>query len=293
MQTVEALRETIASVEDLQSVVRTMKTLAAVSIRQYEKAVEALADYSRTIDLGLHVVLSEGPHEMLRLPGLKGGSLGAVIMGSDQGLCGRFNEQIVSHALDALNELEPRQDHRVVVCLGARANAHIEEAGQQVEEHFSVPGSLTGVTPVVQGILMKLEELQALRELDRVVLFYNEPLPGASYHSHTLQLLPLDRNWFGKTLRQAWPTHGLPIYTMDRNRLFAALVRQYLFVSLYRALVESLASENASRLASMQVAERSIGERLEYLNAQSRHQRQSSITEELLDIVAGLEALSK
>ena len=293
MQTVEALRETIASVEDLQSVVRTMKTLAAVSIRQYEKAVESLADYSRTIDLGLHVILSEGPHEMLTLPGLKGGSLGAVIIGSDQGLCGRFNEQIVSYALDTLNELESRQDHRVVVCMGARANVHLEEVGQQVEAFFSVPGSLTGVTPVVQDILMKLEELQSQRELDRVILFYNESLPGASYRPHTLQLLPLDRNWFDKSHRQAWPTHIIPTYTMDRNQLFAALVRQYLFVSLYRALVESLASENASRLASMQVAEKNIGERLEDLNAQSRHQRQSSITEELLDIVAGLEAQSK
>lgn len=98
---------------------------------------------------------------------------------------------------------------------------------------------------------MKLEELQAQRELDRFFLFYNEPFPGAPYRPHTLQLLPLDRNWFDKTLRQAWPTHVLPTYTMDQNRLFTALIRQYLFVSLYRALVESLASENASRLTSM------------------------------------------
>lgn len=293
MQTVEALREMIASVEDLQSVVRTMKTLAAVSIRQYEKAVESLADYSRTIELGLHIILSEGIHEMLTLPELKGGSLGVVIIGSDQGLCGRFNEQVVSHALDTLNELEPRDDHRVVVCMGARANAQLEEAGQQVEAFFSIPGSLTGVTPVVQDILMKLEELQSQRDLDRVVLFYNETIPSATYRPHTLQLLPLDRNWFDKTILQVWPTHVLPTYTMDRNRLFAALVRQYLFVSIFRALVESLASENASRLVSMRVAEKNIGERLEDLNAQSRHQRQSSITEELLDIVAALEVLNK
>ena len=79
---------------------------------------------------------------------------------------------------------------------------------------------------------------------------------------------------------------------MDGERLFTKLIRQYLFVSLYRAFAESLASENASRLASMQGAERNIEERLADLNAQFHRQRQMSITEELLDIVAGYEALA-
>lgn len=78
---------------------------------------------------------------------------------------------------------------------------------------------------------------------------------------------------------------------MDREQLLSSLLRQHLFVSLYRAIVESLASENAARLASMQAAERSIDERLEALNTQFRYQRQHAITEELLDIVAGFEAL--
>ncbi len=78
---------------------------------------------------------------------------------------------------------------------------------------------------------------------------------------------------------------------MDRNRLFSALIRQYVFVSLYRACVESMASENASRLTSMQAAEKNIEDRLEELNAQYRHERQSSITSELLDIISGFEAL--
>ena len=70
------------------------------------------------------------------------------------------------------------------------------------------------------------------------------------------------------------------------------MIRQYLFVSLYRAFAESLASENASRLRAMQAAEENITERLEELNAQFRSERQSAITEELFDIVAGFEALT-
>jgi len=291
MQTIESLRQRIAGVEDLQTVVRTMKSLAAVNIRQYEKAVESLSAYYQTIELGLYVVLKDEFPEALASPSLPEGGLSAVVMGSDQGLCGRFNDQIASHALETLNGLEPRPELRQVLCVGGRAQAHLEEAGQPVEAGFSLPGSLSGITPAVQTVLMKLEEIQSRRGLDRILLFYNKSLPGASYLPQTLYLLPLDQAWLGNLTRKPWPSRVLPVYTMDRTRLFDSLVRQYLFVSLYRAFAESMASENASRLASMQVAERNIGERLEELHAESRHRRQTSITEELLDIVAGLEAL--
>jgi F-type H+-transporting ATPase subunit gamma len=80
---------------------------------------------------------------------------------------------------------------------------------------------------------------------------------------------------------------------MGRDRLFSCLVRQYLFVVLARAFAESLASENASRLAAMQSAERNIAERFDELQAQFHQQRQMAITGELLDIVAGFAALSE
>ena len=80
---------------------------------------------------------------------------------------------------------------------------------------------------------------------------------------------------------------------MDWDRIFRSLIREYLFVSVYRAFANSLASENASRLAAMQNAEKNIEERLEELDVQFHRQRQMTITEELLDIVAGFEALKE
>jgi F-type H+-transporting ATPase subunit gamma len=80
---------------------------------------------------------------------------------------------------------------------------------------------------------------------------------------------------------------------MPGKRLFVRFIRQYLFASLYRAFAESLASENASRLASMKGAERNIEERLSELSSLFRRQRQISITGELLDIVSGFKALAK
>jgi F-type H+-transporting ATPase subunit gamma len=83
------------------------------------------------------------------------------------------------------------------------------------------------------------------------------------------------------------------MFTMDAERLFSALIRQYLFVSLFRACAESLASENASRLAAMRGAERNIGDQLTELTHQFHQKRQMAITEELLDIASGFEALGE
>ena len=81
------------------------------------------------------------------------------------------------------------------------------------------------------------------------------------------------------------------MFTMDETQLFQALIHEYLFVSLFRAFAESLASENASRLASMQVAERNIEDHLRALSTEARQSRQMTITSELLDIIAAFEAL--
>jgi len=80
------------------------------------------------------------------------------------------------------------------------------------------------------------------------------------------------------------------MFTMDAERLFSAVVRQYLWSSVYRAAATSLASEHASRLASMQAAVRNIEEHLEEQRGEFRHLRQATITEEMLDIVTGFEA---
>jgi F-type H+-transporting ATPase subunit gamma len=125
-----------------------------------------------------------------------------------------------------------------------------------------------------------------------VLLFYNETTSGTAFAPTVQQLLPLDRRWLAQLEEQTWPTRMIPIFRLDWAPLFAALVREYLFVSLYRAFAESLASEHSSRLAAMQVAQDNAEERLDDLQRRFHQRRQSAITEELLDIAAGAEALS-
>jgi len=292
MQTVESLKRTIKSAQDLQSVVRTMKALAAVSIRQYQKAVESLADYNRTVEMGMQVALAQKTNGEASEAPTPSRLAGAIIFGSDQGLCGQLNEQIATHALRELASCGAGKESREVITVGQRVNDYVEDAGQRVAENLTNPSSTAGITPMVQELILILEDWHIQRRFEHVYLFYNEYLSGATYRPHTLHLLPLDRVFLAQLTRRPWPSRTLPLFTMEWNMLFSGLVREYFFVSLYRAFAESLASENASRLASMQNAEKNIEERLQELFGQFHRQRQMTITEELLDIVSGFEALS-
>jgi F-type H+-transporting ATPase subunit gamma len=105
-------------------------------------------------------------------------------------------------------------------------------------------------------------------------------------------LLPLDATWRQGLAKLRWPTKTLPEVMCGGTATLRALIREYLFISLFRACAESLASENASRLAAMQRAEKNIDELLESLNETFHRLRQSGIDEELFDVISGYDALS-
>jgi len=295
MQTAESISRTITVTEELQSVVKTMKALAGANIRQYERAAHAVAEYNRTVEMGLQVALQRFPHHLLTSqPGPKGaraGKSGAVVFGSDQGMCGQLNDQVVSHAVRALQKLAFRHQDQRTVAVGVRAAAQLEGFARAVEGSVPVPSSTAGITAAVEEVLRIIEDWHFSQGVEFVVLFYARPVSGAWYRVRGVQLLPVDSEWINGLRAKLWPSKVLPMFTMQEPRLFQLLIREYLFVSLFRAFAESLASENASRLASMQVAERNIEERLHTLTTESRQLRQTSITSELLDIIAAYEAL--
>lgn len=292
METIEFLRRRIESAKDLHSVVKTMKALAAVSIRQYERAVESLTEYKRAIEMGFQVILKQKPEGVGMTMPVLNERLGAVVFGSDQGMVGQFNEVIVRHAAAELAKRQVKKRDLTLLAAGGRASARLAEVDLPVEDYISLPGSVLAITAVVQEVVLKMESWRSEHGIDEILLFYNRPVSGASYDPHTLQLLPVDPEWFQGIVQTPWPCRPIPLFTMDWGRLFSLLIRQYLFVSLYRAFAESLASENAGRLASMQVAERNIENRLDELNTQYHQQRQGAIDAELFDLVAGFEALS-
>lgn len=291
MQTLEALGRQIDTVTDLNSVVTMMKTLAAVSIQQYERAVEALADYNRTIEMGFHIVLG-GESFHYQSGEADKGRTGAVVFGSDQGMCGRFNEEIVSFVRDRQQE-DDSQESWLLLVVGARAEGQLTDEGLSTDELYEVPISVSEITDLVLELLPRVERWRVESNVTRLLVFNNHRTMASSFEPLMLQLLPIDPVRLRQWRDEPWRSSSLPVFVTERDRLMSLLVRQYLFVALFRACAESLASENASRIAAMQAAEKNIEERLEELNGTFHQLRQASITEELMDVVTGFEALSQ
>ena len=286
-----SLRHKIASAGELESVVRTMKAMAAASIGQFESAVHSLEDYYRTVKLGLSICLHAGGPLQEAAPGRgdKAGAICAIVFGSDQGLVGQFNEVVLDSVLGSLAKLPQR---KVVWPVGERIQARLAELGLPAGQAFALPPSVGAITPLIGQILVQLESRRARGEIGEVYLFHNAPQAGALYQPASQRLLPLDEAWRQDLTANPCPTRNPPEVLNGVEQTLRALVREFLFVSLFRACAESLASENATRLAAMQRAEKNIAELLEALNRSFHRLRQGSIDEELFDVVAGFEALS-
>ena len=287
------LRRQIDSGTDLQSVVRTMKAIAASNIGQYEQSVRALADYERTVALGLGACLRTIGPTAWRVPPEGAPTsrvVGAVVFGSDQGLVGRFNEAVADHAVATLAKLPgtPR-----VWAVGERVHARLVDAGLPPAGRYAVPTSVHAIAPLVGQVLVDSQRRGAHDADSELLLFYNSPSSGPTYASVSQRLLPLDEDWRRTQVGLPWPTKYLPEVMGRSAATLAALIGEYLFVSLFRACAQSLASENASRLAAMERADKNIDELLDELRGSFHRLRQNEIDEELFDVISGFEALSR
>lgn len=290
--TTASLRRKIGSAGDLQSVVRSMKALAASSIGQYEQSVRALADYYRTVELGLSICFRKGAPAapMSEGEGRTGEAVvGAIVFGSDQGLVGQFNDVVADFAVQALATLPGKPQ---VWAVGERVQEHLSGAGLSPVGLFAVPNSVKAITPLVGKILVESEKRHSQGAISELHLFYNRSSAGAAFAPVSQRLLPLDEAWRRKLAELPWPTANLPELIGNGTATLRALIREYLFVSLFQACAESLASENASRLAAMQRADKNIDDLQEDLNGAFHRLRQSGIDEELFDVVSGFEALT-
>jgi F-type H+-transporting ATPase subunit gamma len=289
----DGLRRKIAGAQDLEGVVRSMKALAASSIGQYEKAVQSMDEYYRTVKLGLAVCLRQAEPlaagESNRAQ--PGGPIGAVVFGSDQGLVGRFNEVLVEFAEGKLRALSGKLTK--IWAVGERAHDLIADAGLGKASRLSVPVSVNTIASLTGQILIDIETARELGVVHAVYVFHNRPNSGATYEPVGKLLLPLDHIWQNKLAATLWPTNMLPEVIEGAPQALQAFIREYLFVLLFQACAESLASENASRLAAMQRAEKNIENILEELSRRLHRIRQESIDEELFDVISGFEALKK
>ena len=285
--TAASLRHKIASAGDLASVVRTMKAMAASSISKYENAVRSLDDYDRAVQLGLRACFRQSqPVSAWRPQGRAEAPVGAVVFGSDQGMVGQFNDLLGDFVLETLGNMPGK---KLIWTIGERMQVRLDGSALGVGGNFSLPSSIGAITALIGQILLAVENQREHGEITQLHIFHNRPMSGAIYQPVVQRLLPLDEGWRQEISSRPWPSNNLP-EVIAGGATLRAFVREYLFVSLFRACAESLASENASRLAAMQRAEKNIGELLEDLDNDFHRLRQSAIDEELFDVISGYEA---
>ncbi len=294
MDTLENLRNKTEGAKDLKSVVSAMKAMAGSNITQYETAVNSLADYYHTIALGII-----GYFEAEKIEGISDPkepktkseeTICAIVFGSDQGLVAQFNDSMASFVSASLKEIPGKKELWVV---GERVQLLLSDAGFTTSKLYAVPNDINAVTPLVTEILNKSRESQQKREVSTFYIFHNQPKPISGFTPVMQRFLPLDDKWKNSLQKVHWPTKLLPQIAGAAQPTLIALINGYLFTSLFKACVESLASENASRLDAMQRAEKNIADLLDDLNKKYHRLRQSSIDEELFDVVSGFEALNK
>jgi len=291
MEELELIKRQIEAAHELQSLVRVMKSVASSQIREYDQAVSSIEEYGRTVAAGLQVVMQQQPRRLADSTG-HGNRFGAIVLGSDQGLCGNFNERIAEFAIAKLEELQVAPRSRSILVVGERPTNYLEDAGHRIEGRLPFVGDHGAITKVILRVLEWVEEWDLRRRLEHIALFYNRPAEGATFQPEMQMLLPIDAAWLHSLATRPWPGRSIPTFSLDRDRLFAGLIRQHIFFTIYRAFIESLASENTSRLRAMQAAQKNIDERLDNLHAMHNRLRQTSITGELLDITTGYQAVT-
>jgi F-type H+-transporting ATPase subunit gamma len=286
--TLANLRRKIDGAVKLESVVRTMKAVAASSIGQYEAAVHALADYERSVQLGLSVCFRQsGLTPLISRSSSSAKVAGAIVFGSDQGLVGQFNEAMAEFVQKTLGAV---QGEKKIWAVGERIYGRLADAGMAMAGQFGVPSSVNAITSLVGQLQIAVEAQES--GYATIDVFYTKLASGAQYEPVSQRLLPLDAQWQKDLVKIQWPTKSLPELCGSEETNLRAFIREYLFITLFKACAESLASENASRLAAMQRAEKNIDSLMTDLNRTFYRLRQSSIDEELFDVIAGFNALS-
>lgn len=291
--TLEALNKRIKTTTDLRDIVGMMKMLSSVSIGPYERALKSLDSYGQTVRdafTGLmkddrfaytpRVVQAEQPKTI------------AVIIGTDNGLVGRFNRDIITFARQDLEDRHTLNKTQVI-CVGKRIGMMVGSAGLKSVATYPIMNSLKEVAVIASLILTEINTIIAQDKTDQVIVYHARKETGEPQKPVRVQLMPLPYAEMVNLKKEKWTGHTLPLVTADRMCLFQRLIHEYLTVVLSGALTASLAAEHYTRMVNMQQAEKNIDESLEKMNLTYQQVRQTNITDELIDIVSGAESIKK
>ena len=291
MPSLEVLQKRIKTTKDLRDIVSTMKSLSSVSILQYDQAAASLKGYRKNIRDGFHALLKCRPIPAQHKA--KDGKTLVIVIGSDNGLVGRFNKEILAKAQDSLLEESISKQDALFLTVGKRVAVLAENVHVNLFAKYAISNSIKFVNSLAGTIIMRIYEAMQAHKVTRVEVFYHKREQAASVSMEKITLLPFSEKIFQDLKKKPWKTNNVPLVTLPTNVLIQELIKEYLMIEVSAALTYSLAAEHHTRMINMQNAQKNIDDRLEMLNQEYQQKRQDVITEELIDVVSGSEAIKK
>ena len=296
MATVQDIRRRIRSVTNTRKITRAMELVAAAKLRKAQQRIEAMRPYADRM-LELMAGTARASSSVRGLPLLQQReqveTVAIVPLTGDRGLAGAFNSQILRRALALQRELQGEGKQARWVSVGRRGTGSLRF------RRLDLAGEFTGFTDQpryadAQAIAHRLTELYTDGEVDRVVVVYNQ-FESALVQRVTVQdVLPLSTDLLetDDEERQQDALRGDFIFEPEPEEILARLLPVYLETELYRALLESAASEHGARMTAMRNASKNAGELIDSLTLAMNRARQAEITQEILEVVAGADALT-
>jgi F-type H+-transporting ATPase subunit gamma len=290
------LKNRIGSVKNIQKITRAMEMVAAARLRRAEQRIEHLRPYASAIRRMTRQA-AEAAENIPSLPILQQHAeekrVGVMLVTGDRGLAGAFNSQILRAGLRAAREHEGSGRTVAYYASGRRGVSSLTFRG------LDVAGSYVGFTdrPAYANAREIAEDLMSGYtdgDLDRVEIFYNgyvSPLTQEVRHETLLPLQQADVLEEGEDEEDASGHHALVEYEPEPEEILHRLIPDYVEISVFRALLESTASEHGARMTAMRNASDNAGELIEGLTLQMNRARQAEITQEIMEVVAGAEAL--
>jgi F-type H+-transporting ATPase subunit gamma len=293
------VRNRIASVKNIQKITRAMEMVAAARLRRAEQRIEALRPYASAIRRMTRQA-AEAAGNVPRLPILSEhdsvNTVGLLLIAGDRGLAGAFNSNIVRAGVAAGREHGGEGRQVAYYASGRRPASSLTFRGLEPKASF-IGFSDRPAYADARGIAERLMAAYVDGEVDEVEVFYNGYISPISQTVRRETLLPLQQAAVleedSESDQEQRPGHrALVDYEPDPEEILARLVPDYVEISIYRALLESTASEHGARMTAMRNASENAGELIDDLTLEMNRARQAEITQEIMEVVAGAEGVS-
>ncbi|HUT78594.1 MAG TPA: ATP synthase F1 subunit gamma [Polyangia bacterium] len=296
MATLKDIRRRIGSVKSTQKITRAMKMVAAAKLRKAQEKAEnfrAYADLSASILIEVAAGATAEDHPLLERRPEPSRSL-LLVIGADRGLCGGFNSNLNRDVLALLKETAARGELVPELDIIGRKPKEFFARRDAVVRQFHAGVYDSPDYGTAARIARELSGSYEAGEIDRIDLEFNEMVSMVSQKPVRRPLLPIA---LPERTDDDGPDQGLRpvgfIFEPGRRELLARLLPLYVEVQIYRALLESIAAEQAARMTAMDNATNNAADMIEHLTLVYNRARQSAITSELMDIVGGAEALGE